>query len=155
MKEQNKYSKGGWVLWSFIAFFGTIASLDAFFIYKAISTNSGVVIENPYEKGLAYNKTLEQAKSQPKWQSSITIKDDLLRWQLFDENNKPITGAIVKANIIRPIHKNYDFDVILEEKNNGIYTANLKMPLKGRWIAKMSSKWNNKTYQTTYEFIKK
>lgn len=155
MEEKNKYSKGGWVLLSFVAFFVTIASLDAFFVYKAISTNSGVIIENPYEKGLAYDETLKEARSQPKWNKTIAYKDDRLSLQISDENHKPITGAIVTANIIRPIHKNYDFNVVLSEKDKGLYVANFKTPLKGRWVAKVSSEWNNKTYLMTYEFMKK
>lgn len=151
---QNNYSKGNWVFWSFFAFFITIASLDAIFCYVAIRTNPGVIIENSYEKGLAYNQSLEKAKSQPQWQQKATYKKGVLRWHLSTKNNNSITAAVVKAHIIRPISNGYDFDVVLEHKGNGVYEAILNLPLQGRWIAKMSGTWNNKQYQISYEFMK-
>lgn len=50
------------VLLAFIAFFIVFASVDAFFVYKAISTLPGVVSENAYEIGLNYNKIIAEAK---------------------------------------------------------------------------------------------
>ncbi len=43
-------------------FFVIFASVDAFFVYKALSTNTGVVSENAYEQGLRYNDILAEAK---------------------------------------------------------------------------------------------
>lgn len=45
-----------------IGFFLVVASVDAFFIYKALSTHSGVVAENAYEIGLNYNDVIAEAK---------------------------------------------------------------------------------------------
>jgi nitrogen fixation protein FixH len=50
------------VLMAFLAFFVVFASVDAFFVYKAISTLPGVVSENAYEIGLNYNKIIAEAK---------------------------------------------------------------------------------------------
>lgn len=50
------------ILLGFIAFFVVFASVDAFFVYKAISTLPGVVSENAYEIGLNYNKIIAEAK---------------------------------------------------------------------------------------------
>lgn len=50
------------VLLGFIAFFVVFASVDAFFVYKAISTLPGVVSENAYEIGLNYNKIIAETK---------------------------------------------------------------------------------------------
>lgn len=50
------------ILFSMLAFFLVFASVDAFFIYKALTTNTGVVVENPYEVGLNYNEIIQKAK---------------------------------------------------------------------------------------------
>ncbi|GEM_PF-1478884 len=50
------------VFWALIAFFAVVASVDAFFVYKALSTNTGVVSENAYERGLRYNDIINEAK---------------------------------------------------------------------------------------------
>ena len=50
----------------FVMFFITLAILDSFFVYIALSTHNGVVTENAYEKGLNYNRTIEQAETAKK-----------------------------------------------------------------------------------------
>lgn len=50
------------VLLAFLSFFVVFASVDAFFVYKAISTLPGVVSENAYEIGLHYNKIIAEAE---------------------------------------------------------------------------------------------
>lgn len=53
---------GRLVLFSLIAFFIVFASVDAYFVYKAVSTNTGAIVENPYEQGLNYNEIIARAK---------------------------------------------------------------------------------------------
>lgn len=49
----------GWhVLIAVVLFFGVVIGVDTVFMVKAYSTFSGEVASNPYEAGLAFNKTL-------------------------------------------------------------------------------------------------
>jgi nitrogen fixation protein FixH len=59
---RKSYSTGKIVLWSFLVFFAIFASVDIFFVYKAVSTHPGVMSENAYEIGLNYNKIIEETK---------------------------------------------------------------------------------------------
>ena len=59
-EESKKYGKR--VLIILISFFAVFASVDAFFIYKALKTQPGVVTENAYERGLNYNDLLKEAR---------------------------------------------------------------------------------------------
>lgn len=152
MEENKKSPKDKYILYAFLGFFGTIFILDGIFVYTAISTQTGVVTERAYEKGLDYNKTLEQAKNQPQLKDKVTFDNKVLTWNLNDKN---IQDAVVTAKIIRPIQDGYDFDIVLENKQNGIYEVILDLPLKGLWVAKLESQWNNKTYKTTHQFIVK
>ena len=60
VKESRK--AGRKFLFILIAFFMVFATVDAYFVYKAVSTNTGVVVEHAYEVGLNYNDLLEQAR---------------------------------------------------------------------------------------------
>lgn len=61
--EQTQNRKDGRiVLMALIAFFVVFASVDAYFVYKALSTHTGVVVEHAYEVGLNYNDIIEQAQ---------------------------------------------------------------------------------------------
>lgn len=64
MNEEQENSKrdGRKFFIILISFFILFASVDAFFIYKALSTHTGVVTENAYEQGLNYNEILEEAR---------------------------------------------------------------------------------------------
>jgi len=61
--EANKKS-GRKALFYLLGFFIIFASVDAFFVYKALSTHTGVVTENAYEIGLNYNEVIAESKKQ-------------------------------------------------------------------------------------------
>ena len=155
MEKSVRDPKDKYILFAFLAFFGVIFIVNGFFAYKAITTQPGVVTDKPYEKGLRYNEVLAQAKNQPNLRDKVTFNDGVLHWVLIDEDNKQINNAVSKARVIRPIQDGYDFDIILDYKGHGIYEAELDLPFKGLWVAKLESQWNKKTYKTTYKFIVK
>ena len=130
-------------------FFAVVACVDAVFVYKAISTQTGVVTDRPYEKGLAYNKFLEEAKNQPQMEHDIRYDNGTLRFSFGVE------GANVKASIIRPVQAGYDFDVELVHVGDGVYQADLNAPLAGAWTAQVGAQWDDKKFQTTHNFIVK
>jgi nitrogen fixation protein FixH len=59
---QKSRKAGRTVLFSLLGFFAVFASVDAFFVYTALKTNTGVVAENAYERGLHYNDLLDEAR---------------------------------------------------------------------------------------------
>ena len=152
MENKKRSPKDKYILFAFLGFFGVVFTVDAIFIHTALTTQTGLVTDRAYEKGLNYNETLLEAKSQPKLNDKVMFEDGVLIWQL---NNKDTHSADVTARIIRPIQEGHDFDMILKHTGNGVYKASLDLPFKGLWEAKLSSKWNNTTYKTTYQFIVK
>lgn len=146
--------KGTWVLLSFIAFFAVIVSVNTVFITSALNTHSGVVTKQPYEKGLAYNAYLEKAQSQPVLTQRSEFKNGTLRWILSDAGGKPLQ-AEVSALLIRPIKDGHDFQTPLKQISPGVYAVPLDLPMKGRWEAQLTARWNNLQYQTRLSFTAK
>lgn len=62
MDNDESKKEGRKVLFYLLGFFVVFASVDAFFVYKAVSTNTGVVAENAYEIGLNYNEIIAESK---------------------------------------------------------------------------------------------
>jgi len=155
-EDKKKSPKDKYILFAFLGFFGVIFMVDGFFIHKALTTQTGVVSERAYEKGLEYNEILKEAKTQPTLNDKITFENNILRWDL---NNQTIKNATVTAKIIRPIKEGHDFHVDLTSLDGNIYEVTLNLPFKGLWEAKLVSKWDNKgqwqTYKTTHQFIVK
>ena len=86
MEQATKDPRDKWIPMYFVAFFAVIALLDGIFVYTAISTQTGVVTEQPYEKGLAYNEVLEKAKTQPELEHKVSYQNGALRWALPMDN---------------------------------------------------------------------
>ena len=148
-----KNPKDKWIPWYFVAFFAVIALLDGVFVYMAVSTQTGVVTEHAYEKGLDYNRLLEAARAQPDLDQKAEYKDGVLRWTIAEDGGAPILDAFVQAHIKRPVQDGYDFDIMLKHMGGGVYEARLDAPLAGLWQARLKCKWNNQTFQTSLKFI--
>jgi nitrogen fixation protein FixH len=149
----HKDPKNKYILWAFLAFFGTFITVDAFFVYKAVTTQTGVVTERPYEKGLAYNKVLIEAKNQPDILQKAAFEDGVLSWVLSNKDGTPIEHAVVHARIVRPVQGGYDFDVTLAHVGGGTYEAQPTFAMKGQWHAHLKAVWDEKTYRTKFEFL--
>ncbi len=145
----NKKSDGRFVFLCFFAFFVLIIIVNSIFIYVALDSHSGVVVKNPYEKGLAFNDTLKKAKSQPDIDHKVSYNDGVLRWTL------PMHDSLVVARIIRPVKDGSDFNVEMPHIGNGVYEAKINLPMSGIWTANLKVTWDNKEFQTSYDFMKK
>ncbi len=146
---------GKFILGCFLGFFALICAVDGLFVYTAIHTNTGVVTEQAYEKGLAYNDTLSRAQNQPDIRNESSYSNGVFRWTLSDLENAPINSAKVNVLFFRPVKDGYDFELPLAYKGNGVYEAKVDFPLQGLWTAKLNAKWNSKQYQTQTNFIVK
>lgn len=151
-KDNSKKNKNLIILYCFIGFFGTFMILDGIFVYLAVSTQTGVVTEQSYEKGLEYNKTLEEVRNQPKLNDEVIYKDNTLTWIIKDKRNMPV-NAQAKATFFRPVQDGYDFTVSLEPKGKGVYEIRPDLPLKGLWSVRLQGQWDNKTYKTSFNLI--
>lgn len=142
------------ILWYFLAFFGFIICADAIFATIAIRTQTGLVTEQPYQKGLKYNEILDQAKAEKKLVDKVEFKEGGLRWSLSYPDGSPLLDAVVSAHLFRPVQEGHDFDITLQHTGNGQYVASPAFPLKGAWEAQLKASWNtHETYHKTAPLI--
>lgn len=150
---ERKELKGKHVLTCFVLFFGTILTLNVIFAYTAINTQTGLVTDKAYEKGLNYNKVIDAAQAQPHITDKLKYEHDRLTWHITDEAGQPITNAQVKAVIRRAVQDGYDFEITLPHLQNGTYGNNLNLPLRGIWNVTLSAAWNNQSYHITHDIM--
>lgn len=138
-----------WIPWYFVAFFVVLAALDGIFVYVAVSTQTGVVTQHPYEKGLAYNRTIADAEAQEKlgWQGRIDFTQPLLTFTLKDRTGSAITQAKATAYFSRATQQGYDFSTPLPGNADGVYSGSVAFPLNGQWDVNIAVVWNNTHYQ--------
>jgi nitrogen fixation protein FixH len=127
--------------WLFVLFFAVVFAVNGVFVYLAVGSNPGIVTEEPYEKGLAFNKTLEKAERQAAlgWSGDIAASevDGDLIFSLKDKAGKPVAGASVRAEFTRPAQGGVDFSLTLAEGKKGTYQAAIHAPLKGAWTVRV------------------
>lgn len=139
----------------FCLFFITVGAINACFIYTALRTNTGVITEDAYEKGLSYNEIISSAKTQPELIEKMEIEDGIFRWNINDSHGLPVKNAKAKVIFVRPVKDGNDFEVTLTEMKPGIYEAQPNFLAKGLWTAQLDLIWNNKQYRTAQNIIVK
>lgn len=152
MNDSKSYGRK--VFAAFVVFFLSIIAVNSVFIYVAVKSHTGVVTDNPYEKGLKYNEMINKAKTQPKIIDSFLIKDNTMYWAFIDEvSGEPVLNANVRVHIVRPVQDGFDTNLTLAEAEGGQYFAKLDLPMKGQWLAHLVATWDNETFQTTHTFL--
>ena len=144
--------------WYIVAFFVVVAILDGIFVYVATSTHTGVVTDRAYDKGLAYNETVAAAEAQQQlgWQSEITLAgNERLTFTLRDAEGNALTGAVVKAEFMRPTQAGMDFAVELAESTDGVYSATVAFPVDGLWDVRVFAIEGERDYQAHKRLVVK
>jgi nitrogen fixation protein FixH len=129
----------GWhVLGMMAGFFALIFAVNGYFLYAALSTHTGVVSEEPYRKGLAYNARIAADERQAAlgWQADVAMgKDGRVELRLHDGAGKPVSGVRVVAMVGRPATKGFDRQLTLAEAELGAYAASVGRFEPGTWTA--------------------
>ena len=141
--------------WYFVLFFVGLSIVYGTMVTIAFNTMPGIVTENPYEKGIAYNQTIKNAEEQAKlnWYGDIKYKSTsrqagIVSFTLKDSSGVPINSDSVSVNITRPIKSGMDFDIELNPINNfGSFQAAVSFPVQGLWELRFFAEAKGKTYQ--------
>lgn len=129
-----------WIPWAFVGGFGVVVAVNAVLIVFALTSWSGLETEQAYQKGLAYNETLDEAAEQAarSWQATLGFASTgervgELSLELADRDRRPIGRLSVVARLMRPTVTGYDQAVELRPQANGRYAATIALPLAGQW----------------------
>lgn len=122
-----------------VAFLGLVA-LEARLIFLAVTTFPGMVTDEPYQRGLHYNDVLaaEANQQQRGWSVRTSYAgaagtSNTLLVSAFDRNGLPVTGASVQVIAEQVTRHAQAILTELREAAPGNYTADLRLPLGGRW----------------------
>ena len=139
-----------WIPWFFVMFFGVIFAVNAVFVTVALKTQTGMVTQHPYEEGITYNRTLDEAAREKAlgWRADIELRGgNTISLTLHDKDNAPIKHADIVAKAVRPVQDGYDFELALTDQGNGVYSAPADFPLPGQWDIRIYAKWKGTSYQ--------
>ena len=135
MSQRKPFTLNGWhVLGGFVAFFGLVFAVNGLFMYQAIHTFPGQTVDNPYEAGIEYNRTLAQkaAEAQLGWKAEVVKDDAAIRLIVVDSAGHPVQDLKVAAKLERPATEQGRRFMALKPAAPGVYEAPAK-GLTGAW----------------------
>lgn len=138
----------GWhVLFAVLAFFGLVIAVNAAFIFVALETNTGVVANEPYRKGLRYNERIEFDREQAAlgWKHALSLSPDTRKLivRIADKDGNPVLGLSVAATLGRPASGQEDQSLAFTEAEPGSYETAIKPLNEGAYIATLELGRNN------------
>ena len=141
-QDNPQAMRNPWIL----GWMGIIAMFFAFnavFIYLAITTSPGLVTEDYYDKGRAYEENIlkiRAAQEALNWDTKLAVpgrivvnQPDTIRFSAVDARGLPIMDADVSVVAYRPSDADADFLVRLNQAAPGQYQARIAFPLPGIW----------------------
>lgn len=144
---------GRHVLAALIAFFGVVFSVNGYFLMRALSTHTGVVVNEPYRKGLAYNTriTADARQAQLGWHDDIQLTTDgTLTVAISDRDGVPVSGLSLAGVLARPSTASADIALRLTEVGGEHYIASAGTLAPGAWIAAIEAHRDGNTAEPVY-----
>ncbi|AAK23387.1 FixH family protein [Caulobacter vibrioides] len=125
----------GWhVLIGVVTFFALIIAVDVVFMVLAYRTFSGQVASNPYEAGLAFNKTLAQREREAAlgWAAAVeTVDGDAVIVRVRDRAGRPLDRLSLTGSLARPATEVGKQTLNFKPLGDGRYRATAR--LGGAW----------------------
>ncbi len=128
---------GKHILFILLAFFAVIGTVNAAFVYFAVSSRPGEEPGASYEVGLRYNNILAEERTQKalQWRHQSQLNQgDRLRVSVTDNAGAPVAGLAISGTFGRPASDNADHSLAFKEVDAGIYEAALGHVAPGSWI---------------------
>lgn len=149
-----------WIPWYFVGFFCSLVLVLVPMCIIAVRTNSGVVTEHAYEKGLAYNKAIEADAQQKSlnWKGDVVLTPNpngktAADFTLLDDAGHPLDQATVSLWLVRPTQNGMDKKFDMQATDSGHYHTELDLPAQGLWEARISVMRMGRNYQITKRIV--
>lgn len=141
--EAGRQLTGRMALMLFVGFFGIVFAVNGVMLTMALKTNSGIVANEPYRKGLKYNERIaaDEQQSALGWSSEIALASDRRRFlvKLTDREGRPVDGLKLVAMVGRPSTNRQDLRLELTPFAPGQYAAAVPALEAGAYVASLDA----------------
>jgi nitrogen fixation protein FixH len=127
----------------FLAFFGTVFVVNGALIYEAVSTHTGLVANEPYRKGLAYNARIGADERQARlgWTETLEVGGDgHVTFALAEPDGRAVQGLKVEGVLGRPATNRQDIKLALIEREPGRYEVQAGSIAAGNWLIALEAR---------------
>lgn len=130
--------------WYFVMFFAVVALVDGVMVTLAVRTNSGLVTDHAYERGLAYNEVVDAKARQDAlgWNDSVSWDGKILHVVVTDGKGAVIVPDKITAYFSRPTRSGMDFETDIMPAGSPV-----AFPASGIWDARINVLYRENVYQ--------
>ncbi|MCW0182684.1 MAG: FixH family protein [Zavarzinia sp.] len=128
---------GGKVALMLVAFFLTITAVDIVMITSAIDSQTGLVVEHSYERGLTFNDLLarEARQAQLGWKLRVAVAGGRLTVVVDDAQGQPVAAERIGLRLVRTSDIRLDRVLETTSAGDGRFVADLAGAEPGLWQA--------------------
>ena len=136
---------GGMVAAMLVLFFGVIVSVNATILTVALRTMPGVETKCAYETSQHFNEEIarQHERDARGWKAAATLarlgEGATLGVALADRLGQPLSGFEATARLRHPATSARDHAVTLNERQPGLYEANVDRVEAGSWILELQA----------------
>jgi nitrogen fixation protein FixH len=142
-----------WVI-AWVGLVVVVLGVNLTMVYLAIETNPGLVVEDYYDRGQHYERTMISAMAKdPGWEMRADIPAEILagaptaiRFFLVDRAGQPVVADGVDFFAYRPSDASQDFSLAMTDEGKGRYLAEVTFPLIGIWDTLIAIKSGEQEY---------
>ncbi|AYD01003.1 FixH family protein [Neorhizobium sp. NCHU2750] len=133
--EKNFVFTGWHMAGVMVLFFGTVITVNFYMAYNAVSSWSGLVVDDTYVASQQFNGKVAQAKALAATgiNGKLTLSLDSIRYEVLGADGKPVNADHLVLNFKRPVGEHQDFSVDLSPQGEGVFTVAHQV-LPGHWI---------------------
>ena len=152
--ERTRPLTGRTVLLILVGFFAVMLAANAAMVATAFSSWTGLATNRAYERGRAYNRTLEAQRAQDAlgWQGAVALEAGRVRVTLADAQGAPLDGAHVTVLLVRPVEAGRDVELNLGAEGGGRYAAPVALA-PGQWEARVEAAMAGALWRTRARLV--
>ncbi len=139
--EEGRTGGYRWVPWVFVAAMTLVVAVNGGLVYFATREPVGIIVKNPYQDGLRYNRTLEEREKQIAlgWQIAAAVTGASgpagveIRVEAKDAAGQPLQGLTGTLSLDRPVERLPPVVADLQPLGGGRFVATVTLPRPGQW----------------------
>lgn len=147
-------SRGRWIPWVFAGGMLIVIAVNTVLITAAFRSFPGLVVQRPYDRGIAYNDQLRQSRAQAElgWTIRPSYEPGQLVVRVLDARGAPVAGLGVRATLSRPLESGQPIAASLAPVAE-TYAAVLQLPRRGQWDIALDVSRSGETYRSVYRIV--
>lgn len=146
--------RSAWIPWIFVGGMAVVIAVNAVLIVKAMTSFPGLVVDRPYDRGIAYNDELRQNREQAMlgWSVSPRYTPGRLSIRIVDAAGAAVPGLDIHATVSRPLGAEFRIDTRLKPSGE-VYVGDIELLRPGQWEIRIEASGVAGAYRAAYRIV--